>query len=100
MDGTNTPWRQPGGGAEWNEQFCTSSWCRMDRLLVRPDPRAPQLWELAESADVTPWTVAAARPICPLCGEELAAHREGIGEPEGQVDNPFVAYIRTLKQAA
>jgi hypothetical protein len=100
MDGNHTPWRAPGAGAEWSVQFCTCSWCKVERWLVRPDPRAPQLWQLAESEGMSPWTVAAATPICPLCGEELAAHREGVGEPEGAVDNPFVTYIRTLKQAA
>jgi hypothetical protein len=100
MDRNSTPWRSLGPRAEWSEQFCTSSWCSVERWLVRPDPRAPQLWQLAESAEMAPWTVAAAAPICPLCGEELAAHREGVGEPEGVVDNAFVAYIRTLKQAA
>ena len=100
MDANNTPWRPQSARAEWSEQFCTCSWCRMDRWLVRPDPRAPQLWQLAESDEMAPWTVAAALPICPLCGGELAAHREGVGELDSAANNPFVAYIRTLKQAA
>jgi hypothetical protein len=98
MDGNGTPWRPQS--AKWSEQYCTCSWCRMDRWLVRPDPRAPQLWQMAESDEMAPWTVAAAAPICPLCGEELAAHREGVGEVASAANNPFVAYIRTLKQAA
>lgn len=85
---------------EWTDLFCTCGWCRGERWLVRQDPRCPELWQIAESATMAPWSVAAHTPVCPLCGEELVAHIEGIGEPESVIDNPFVRYIRSLKRAA
>jgi ribosomal protein S27AE len=84
----------------WQDRFCSSSWCRGGRWLVRADPRAAALWQVAESEDQAPWAVAADDPICPLCGELLAEHVEGVGEPEIAIDNPFVGFIRTLKTAA
>lgn len=94
--------RQPGGSTphEWNTLYCTCGWCRAERWMVRQDPRSPELWQVAEDSTMAPWSVAAREPVCPLCGEQLLAHVEGLGEPDNVIDNPFVRYIRTLKQAA
>lgn len=84
----------------WTNLFCTCGWCRGERWIVRQDPRSPQLWQIAEAEGASPWSVASREPVCPLCGDELVAHVEGVGEPEMAIDNPFVRYIRTLKRAA
>lgn len=89
-----------GAPEEWTDLFCTCGWCRAERWLVRQDPRSPELWQIAEDPMTAPWSVAAREPVCPLCGEALVAHVEGIGDPEAALDNPFVRYIRTLKMAA
>jgi hypothetical protein len=91
---------RPGESDGWRELFCCCDWCSATRWLVRADPRAPELWQLAADESQAPWSVAASAPICPRCGEELSAHVEGLGEPEVATDNPFVGYIRTLKAAA
>ena len=87
------------GGSEWREHFCTSDWCSARRWLVRLSNRS-EVWQVAQDESMSPWLVAADRPVCPMCGEELAAHVEGVGEPEHGADNPFVRYIRTLRPAA
>jgi hypothetical protein len=101
MERNNEAGRFPlGGPDDWTDQFCTCSWCRAERWLVRQDPRSAELWQIAEDHTMAPWSVAAKAPVCPLCGEQLVAHVEGIGEPEMAIDNPFVRYIRTLRRAA
>lgn len=90
---------RPDGAREWRELFCTCSWCRAERWLVRPTNRR-ELWLVAQDDGANPWQIAASEPICPLCGEDLAAHIEGTGEPEQAGDNPFVHYIRALRPAA
>lgn len=84
----------------WQDLFCTSGWCRAEHWVVQQDQRSPQLWHIAEPGSRAPWAVTAHQPVCPLCGEALVAHIEGFGDPDIAVDNPFVAYIRTLKNVA
>lgn len=86
----------------WMPQFCLSSWCRAQRWLVRPDARGRDLWLVAESLDMQPWSVAARDPVCPLCGEALMAHVEGVGDIEtaDAAPNPILRFIRTLDRAA
>jgi hypothetical protein len=101
MDRRDEAWRFGASSHDdWTDLFCTCIWCRAAHWLVRQDPRSPELWQIAEDHQTAPWSVAAREPVCPLCGETLVAHVEGIGEPEIAFDNPFVRYIRTLKRAA
>jgi hypothetical protein len=90
---------QPDGAREWRELFCICTWCRAERWLVRLTSRR-EVWQVAQDDGASPWLIAAHTPICPLCGEDLAAHIEGIGEPEQAGDNAFVRYIRALRPAA
>ncbi|NTU79358.1 MAG: hypothetical protein HGA45_08135 [Chloroflexales bacterium] len=86
------------GAAEpaWSEQYCMSQWCRGARWFIRPDSRGEQLWVIAESPDSAPWSVAAAAAVCPLCGEHLVAHIEGVGEIEGEMPAAILRFIRSL----
>lgn len=90
---------QPGAAREWRELFCTCRWCRAERWLVRLSNRR-EVWQIVQEDGASPWLIAASEPICPMCGEALAAHVEGVGEPEQAGDNPFVRYIRALRPAA
>lgn len=85
---------------EWSEQYCQSSWCRGERWFVRPDARGQNLWLVAESADSAAWTVASHEPICPLCGETMAAHIEGVGDIEAEPPATVLKFLRTLGRAA
>ncbi len=67
---------------------------------MQPDNRVHKLWHLVREEGAEPWRIAAETPICPLCGEALAAHVEGVGEPDMAIDNPFVGYIKALQTAA
>lgn len=92
--------RTDRGPSPWATLYCTERGCRGERWLVQQDSRARELWHIAASEEIEPWQVAAAAPICPLCGGALAAHREGVGDPEMAIDNPFVGYIKALRTAA
>ncbi|GAB4436946.1 MAG: hypothetical protein OHK0015_29200 [Chloroflexi bacterium OHK40] len=101
MDRQHLPWpNQANSDPAWRELFCTCNWCRAERWVVRADPRSPELWLICENTSDSPWSIAASEPVCPRCGEPLAAHIEGIGDPEGVTSNPFITYIRTLRRAA
>lgn len=84
----------------WIEQFCLSPWCRAGRWLVRPDSHSTHIWLISESPDAPPWSVACTEPVCPLCGEPLAGHGEGLGEIDGEMPATIVSFIRALDRAA
>lgn len=85
---------------EWVEQFCLSPWCRAEHWYVRSDQRSKDLWLITESPEMAPWSVCAGEAVCPLCGEALAAHVEGVGELEDERPNAIIDFIRKLGQAA
>lgn len=88
------------GSPEWSEQFCLSRWCRAVRWFVRPSGRGSDLWLIAESPEAAPWSVAASEMVCPLCGEALAAHVEGVGDIEGEPPAVIISFLRALSRAA
>lgn len=100
MSGLNAQNGRDPGQPEWSEQYCLSSWCRAERWLVRPDVRGRDLWLVAESAESAPWTVASHEPICPICGEALAAHVEGVGDIEAEPPATVINFLRALDRAA
>ncbi|HMQ31911.1 MAG TPA: hypothetical protein PKD53_14375 [Chloroflexaceae bacterium] len=77
-----------------------SRWCRGGRWFVRPDGRGRDLWLIAESLEASPWSVAACESVCPLCGEALAAHVEGVGEIEAEPPAAIISFLRALDRAA
>jgi hypothetical protein len=85
---------------EWGEQFCMSRWCRAGRWYVKPDRRSKALWLIAEHPDDAPWSVAASEPVCPLCGEALACHVEGVGDIEAELPATIINFLRALERAA
>ncbi len=92
-----------GDGADsaaWSEQYCLTDWCRGGRWLVRPDGRARDLWQVAASLDDAPWSVAATEVVCPLCGEALAAHIEGVGDIDAEPPAGILGFLHALGRAA
>jgi hypothetical protein len=97
--------QQAGDGGEstqeeWSEQFCMSRWCRADRWYVKPDSRSKALWVITENPAYAPWSVAANEPVCPLCGEALAHHVEGVGDIEAELPATIINFLRALDRAA
>lgn len=97
--------QQANGGREapepeWSEQYCQSRWCRAGRWYVRADQRGRDLWLVAEDPGASPWSVAASEVVCPLCGEPLAGHVEGVGDIEGAPPAAILSFLRTLDRAA
>lgn len=84
----------------WGEQYCLNRECRGDRWYVRPDGRSLELWQVAESPEAAPFTVAASCPACPLCGESLEAHVEGVGEIATAPPATIMSFLRTIDRAA
>lgn len=84
----------------WSEQYCQSQWCRAGRLYVRPDPRARDLWLIAEDPEGATWSVAASEAICPRCGEALAPHVEGVGDIDTPAPATLLNFLRSLDRAA
>lgn len=79
-------------------RFCLDSTCTRGPWQLRADEATPCLWHIT-ATDGETWQVAAAEPVCPCCGGELARHPEGTGEALGTEDNPFVSFLRTLNKA-
>jgi hypothetical protein len=46
---------------------CHASW------VVRPAAMIEELWLVAQDPGSSPFTIAAAEPVCPRCGRQLAA---------------------------
>ena len=52
------------------EHFCFDPVCPDTGWRVTPSEHYPELWHIAD-AEGRSWQVAAAEPICPLCGATL-----------------------------
>jgi hypothetical protein len=83
-------------GQSWSDGFCTTDWCKAGRWVVRRDARQHGLWLVAASVGDSARTIAAAVPVCPLCGTNLSPHVEGVGEVPGAADNPLATHARRL----
>jgi hypothetical protein len=84
---------------DWETWFCRSEKCRADSWLVRPQPGQPELWQLAHEPDMPRYTIAAADPVCPLCGATLSLRidlAETIGGDPHIEFGPLFEYVRSL----
>lgn len=55
----------------WEALVCSSTFCRADMWLVRASQKQSDLWHVASVEGSSAWLVAAAEPVCPLCGITL-----------------------------
>ena len=65
----------------------------------RPQPGQRELWQLAHEPDMPRYTVAAADPVCPLCGATLSLRidpAETIGGDPHIEFGPLFEYARSL----
>ncbi|MCU0494699.1 MAG: hypothetical protein MUD01_24195 [Chloroflexaceae bacterium] len=57
----------------WETYACINDTCKGRPWCVQRDEVIPDLWYVAPPAGWQSFTIAAAEPICPLCGSSLVA---------------------------
>ena len=83
----------------WDTWFCRSEWCKADSWLVAQHPELHEVWQLGHEPGAPLYAVAAADPICPLCGATLSLRLEIAeslgGDPRIEI-GPLFEYARKL----
>jgi len=64
--------------------FCPEMACRADTWIVQRAVTHDDVWNIAQSENDRPFTVAASTPICPCCGTTLQPAIADILEPAGR----------------
>lgn len=59
------------GSADWEQRFCPTDWCTLDRLYVRRHEHFHDVWHVTDDMEHSGWLVAATGPVCPYCGGSL-----------------------------
>ena len=85
---------------EWSQCFCMSQVCGVNVWLVARSPESSVLWWVKDHTGEYPHTIAAVKPICPGCGNDLLSELEieggfgGISAPE---EGPVFDFLRSLR---
>ena len=77
----------------WHARWCVSKRCVGDMWHVKRMPQQASMWWVVGSMGEQPMTVASDVPLCPRCGQPLAAACE-IEEGLGQCTESEAAVLR------
>ena len=84
---------------EWSQCFCMSHECGCITWLVSQSPQSSVMWWVKDHAGEHIHTVAAVKPVCPWCGNNLLSELEieggfdALSTPE---EGPVFDFLRSL----